>query len=211
LKKLTQTRLLLVAACLVIVLPAAFVGFTVSKKTESLWFGKYDANAREAYDFELQAAGGETLRLSDLRGKIVLLNFGFTNCPSICPAVLANLAAVYRKLTPADRDNVRVLFVTLDPARDTAEKLGEYVPFFEASFVGLTGDAAKIAAIAKAYGVFYQKAPSDSNDPETYMIDHSTETFVIDSSGKLRMVFRLDQLPESDRVVADIHRIRDLR
>lgn len=193
---------------MIIVVPAALICFSVSQKSESPWFGRYDANAREAYDFELQTTGVETLRLSDLRGKIVLLNFGFTNCPSICPAVLANLAAVYKKLTPADRADVKVLFVTLDPARDTGETLGRYVPFFEPSFIGLTGDDAKIAAIAKAYGVFHQKTPGDSDDPNDYMIDHSTETFVIDPAGKLRMTFTLNQLSDSARIVADLERLR---
>lgn len=207
-KKLVVTRVLLVAACIIVVFPAAFIFFSIPHKSEPAWFGRYDANAREAYDFELQTTGAQTLRLSDLRGKIVLLNFGFTNCPSICPAVLANLAAVYKKLTPADRAGVRVLFVTLDPARDTVETLGRYVPFFEPSFIGMTGDDAKIAAVAKAYGVFFQKTPGGSDDPNDYMIDHSTETFVIDPAGKLRMMLTLNQLSDSARIVADLERLR---
>ena len=102
------------------------------------------------HDFTLMDPEGKPFSLSSLRGKFVLLTFGFTHCPNICPTTLANLAAAYELLSPADQARLKVLFITIDPGRDTAKVLKDYVPFFDKHFVGLSGKPEQIAAVAAA-------------------------------------------------------------
>lgn len=177
------------------------------RKKPSPWFGQYDPTAREAYDFQLTDQNGSPLHLRDLRGKIVLLTFGFTHCPNICPTTLGNLAAIYRRLPPAAQEHVRVVFISVDPERDTVTALKDYVPFFHESFIGLTGEPADIGNVARAYGAFYRKADAVGGDKKDYMIDHSTYTYLIDPEGKFRLLYRFDQMPDSARICEDILRV----
>ncbi|NEX16164.1 MAG: SCO family protein [Halochromatium sp.] len=134
-------------------------------------------------EFELSSAQGP-VKLSDLKGKLVLLYFGYTACPDICPTNLAIIALALRELTRDELDAVQVVFVSVDPERDTPERLASYVGYFHPRMIGLTGSAQAVANAAKQYGAAYQR--SDAGDSAMgYMIDHSAYTYVIDRSGRL--------------------------
>jgi protein SCO1/2 len=135
-------------------------------------------------DFRLTDHTGKERTLADYRGKVVVLFFGYTQCPDVCPTTMSELAEAMKRLGP-DADRVQVLFVTVDPDRDTKELLANYVPAFDRRFVGLYGDADATARTAKEFKVLYQKQPGRT--PETYTVDHSAGTFVYDPKGKLRV------------------------
>ena len=126
---------------------------------------------------------GRPRTLADFRGKLVVLFFGFTHCPDICPTTLADMAGVMKALG-ADAARVQVLFVTVDPERDTAGLLAKYVPAFDASFLGLTGNPAAVQAAAKEFKIFYEKRPGGA--PGAYTVDHSGQSYVLDAQGRLR-------------------------
>ena len=126
-----------------------FVGRGWSGDTYQYYAHKLSA-PKPAYDFTLTDQDGKRFSLSGLRGKLVLLDFGYTHCPNICPTTLANLAATYELLSPADQARVQVLFVTVNPERDSTKVLKDYVPFFDKHFIGLSGQPGQIAATAKA-------------------------------------------------------------
>ncbi len=201
-----RVALIIVAACAAIAIPALILLFSVAARSSSPWFGQHDADALAAYDFSLIDQDGNPLSLHDLRGSVVLLSFGFTRCPNICPTTLGNLAAIYRKLPPAAQEKVKVAFVSVDE-RDTPASMKEYVPFFHEGFIGLTGTPAAIAAAARAYGAFFRKAPAVGEDKADYMIDHSTYTYLIDPEGKLLIHYRFDQMPETSRIADDVRRV----
>lgn len=127
---------------------------------------------------------GKARTLADFKGKVVAVFFGFTRCPDVCPTTLAEMKLVKERLG-ADGDKLQVLFVTVDPERDTPELLAKYVPAFDPTFLGLRGDAAETAKTAKEFKVFYQKAPGTS--PDNYSIDHTAATFIYDPQGRLRL------------------------
>lgn len=137
-------------------------------------------------DFALTDDQGHVRTLADYRGKIVVLSFGYTHCPDACPTLLSDLAAVHAALG-VEATRVQVLFMTIDPARDTPAALGAYVRAFDPSFVGLTGDDAAIARTAKEFHVFYQKI--DGADPHDYVMDHSVGCYVFDATGAVRLFF----------------------
>ena len=130
-------------------------------------------------DFALTDATGKPRTLADFRGKVVVLFFGYTQCPDVCPTTLAALAQAMKTLG-TDAGRVQVVFVTVDPDRDTTELLSNYVTAFDPSFVGLRGDAEAIARTAKEFKILYQKQPGKT--PESYTVDHSAGTFVTRSS-----------------------------
>ena len=135
-------------------------------------------------DFTLSAADGEH-SLSDYAGKLVLIYFGYTYCPDICPTNLGNLSMAYQGLSQAEKDNLQILFVSVDPARDTPARLQQYVNYFDANIIGLTGEAKNIAKIAKRYGVVYAKVDNPDNGTN-YAVDHSAFTYVVDQTGQLQ-------------------------
>jgi protein SCO1 len=146
-----------------------------------------------AKDFSLPDHTGKQRTLQDFRGKLVVLFFGYTQCPDVCPTTMAEMAAVLKELGPSAKD-VQVLFVTLDPERDTRELLAAYVPAFHPSFIGLVGDQEATARTAKEFKVFYSKAPS-GDDPKNYTVDHTAGSYVFDREGKLRLFVRHGQGP----------------
>lgn len=143
-------------------------------------------------DFDLLDHHGVERQLKDYRGKIVVLFFGYTHCPDVCPTAMMDMARMMKALG-SDASQVQVLFVTLDPERDTREVLAKYVPSFDSRFVGLYGDATKTAEIAKQYKVFFEK--KDVAGKSGYTIDHSAGAYVFDKGGKLRIYFRNGQKP----------------
>jgi protein SCO1/2 len=126
---------------------------------------------------------GRPRTLVDFKGKVVVLFFGFIHCPDVCPTTLAELARVARELGP-EASKMQVLFVTVDPERDTPDVLKQYVPSFYPDFLGLYGDAAATARVAKEFKIFYQKQPQSGGG---YTMDHSAGTYVLDQQGRLRL------------------------
>lgn len=144
-------------------------------------------------DFSLTDQNGKQRTLADFKGKVVVMFFGYTQCPDVCPTTMTEMASVMQKLGP-DADNVQVLFVTIDPERDTQALLASYVPSFDKRFLGLYGDAAATAKVAKDFKVFYQKVPGRSAD--SYTMDHTAGSYVFDKQGQLRVFLRHGQGPE---------------
>ena len=142
---------------------------------------------------------GQPRRLAEFKGKAVVIFFGYTQCPDVCPTTLSTMAEVL-KLLGDDGRKVQVLFVTVDPERDTRELLAAYVPQFHPSFIGLSGDLATTAATAMEFKVFYQKQPGGS--PTTYSVDHSANSYVYDPQGRLRLYVRHGEAP--GKIAADI-------
>jgi protein SCO1/2 len=136
------------------------------------------------HDFALQDPSGKERTLEDFRGKAVVVFFGYTQCPDVCPTTLATLAQAMKELGP-DADRVQVLFITVDPDRDTPDLLSKYVPSFDPRFLGLRGDADATARTAKEFKVIYQKVPGPT--PGSYTMDHSAGSYVFDAKGRLRL------------------------
>lgn len=135
-------------------------------------------------ELALTGHDGKARTLADFRGKVVVLFFGYTQCPDVCPTALSTVAEAKRRLG-ADGAQVQGVFVTVDPERDTPELLSNYVPAFDPSFVGLYGDAAATERAAKEFKVLYRKVPGGT--PETYTMDHSAGMYVFDRAGRLRL------------------------
>lgn len=151
-------------------------------------FNNVDITGAEyARDFKLTDHTGKPRSLADFKDKVVFLFFGFTQCPDVCPTTMAEMAAVMKALGPKAAQ-VQVLFVTVDPERDTQELLSQYVPAFHPSFIGLRGDNAATAAVAKEFKVFYAKSPGST--PDSYSVDHTYGSYVFDRSGKIRLFVR---------------------
>lgn len=140
--------------------------------------------AETAPDFTLTDQDGKPFELSSLHGDEVILFFGYTHCPDVCPTTLSNLARIYRELGSAAQ-KVRVVFITVDPQRDTAPVLRRYVRLFNPTFIGLTGSQAKLDPIFKAYHVWAQKLPNEGS-AAGYLMAHSSTMFFIDPQGRLR-------------------------
>jgi protein SCO1/2 len=138
-----------------------------------------------SYDFTLTGANGD-VSLSDFRGKVVLLYFGYTFCPDICPATLANVGVALDQIG-GNAEDVQLIMISLDPGRDTPEKLAEYVAHFHPSFVGITGTQEEIDTVASLYGIFYQV--NQGSAATDYLIDHTATLMVIDREGYLKLVF----------------------
>ncbi len=138
-----------------------------------------------SFDFTLTSMNGD-VSLSDYRGKLVLIYFGYTFCPDICPATLANVGQALREIGTKAED-VQLIMISLDPERDTPEKLAEYVAHFYPSFIGITGSDEKLAEITSLYGIFYEK--HEGTAATGYLIDHTATLLVIDREGYLKLVF----------------------
>jgi protein SCO1/2 len=143
-----------------------------------------------AKGFALTDHTGKPRTLADFKGKVVVVFFGYTQCPDVCPTTMAEMASVMQKLGPL-ADQVQVLFITLDPERDTQQLLANYVPAFDKRFIGLRGTPDQTAKTAKEFKVFYSKVPGTS--PGSYTIDHTAGSYVFDRDGRLRLFIRHGQ------------------
>ena len=143
-----------------------------------------------AQKFSLTDHQGQARTLEDFRGKLVLLFFGYTQCPDVCPTTLSEMAQVM-KLLDKDADKVQVLFVTLDPERDTPALLSRYVPSFYPSFLGLVGDKAATDEVVKEFKLFVQKIPAKTGSG--YTIDHTAGSYLFDTQGHIRLFIRHGQ------------------
>jgi protein SCO1/2 len=155
-----------------------------------------------AKGFSLTDHTGKPRTLADYKGKVVVVFFGYTQCPDVCPTTMADMASVMQKLGP-QADQVQVLFITLDPERDTPQLLASYVPAFDKRFVGLYGTPEQTAKTAKDFKVFYSKVPG--KEPGSYTIDHMAGSYVFDQDGRLRLFIR-HGVP-ADSIVHDIRQL----
>jgi len=153
-----------------------------------------------ARDFQLQDTQGQTRKLADFRGKVLLLFFGFTQCPDICPTALFRATEV-KALLGQDAVRVEVAFITVDPERDTPEILDAYVKTFDPGFIGLYGDLEQTRKTAQEFKVYYAKVPTGSS----YTIDHTALTYVFDTQGKLQLALRHNQSAQD--VAHDVRRV----
>ena len=143
--------------------------------------------ANYARDFRLTDFSGKPRSLADFRGKVVVVFFGYTQCPDVCPTTLSDMAEVKKRLGP-DGEKLQVIFVTLDPDRDTPQVLSQYVPAFDPGFLGLSGTRDETAAVAKDFKVFYQKVPGKTET--SYTLDHTAGSYVFDREGRVRLFLR---------------------
>ena len=151
-------------------------------------------------DFALEGPQGP-VRLSQFQDKVVLLFFGFTRCPDVCPTTLLALKRAYEKLPPKAQERVQVIFVSVDPERDPPEVADRYAKAFHPSFLGLSGSPEAVREAAQTFGVFYQK--SQFRGPGEYLVDHTATTFVV-KEGRLVLLYSPDKAEATDRVVADL-------
>ena len=155
---------------------------------------------------DLADPSGKNRRLDEFRGNVVLVYFGFTHCPDVCPTELARLAELRRRLGPAGQ-RVQVLFVTLDPERDSAGLLREYVSAFDPGFIALRGSATSTAKAAKEFRVAYLKIPGSA--PDRYTLDHSSYVYALDPDSRLRL--RFDSAISIEKMLADVMMLIDER
>ncbi|MGH8229638.1 MAG: SCO family protein [Steroidobacteraceae bacterium] len=153
-------------------------------------------------EFELTNQDGKPVTAADYGGKVVMLYFGYTHCPDVCPTTLAHLEAAIKTLGPA-ASKTRVLFVTVDPKRDTTAVLKSYVGFFGPQFVGLRGTPEQLTALSKRYRIAYHLEPPDRFG--NYAVDHSSAIFIFDGSGKARLLGS-----ETDSIKSLSHDLRQL-
>ncbi|UUA72488.1 SCO family protein [Cellvibrio sp. QJXJ] len=179
-------RLIMVFAFCISVVSNVAAESTVTKSTETkstaLKSGVFDP-PRMAPDFSLPSSRDNQFTLSEQRGKLLVLGFGFTNCPNVCPMTLANLAQVYKNLG-ALAGQVQVVYMTVDPERDTPARLREYLTNFNSHFVGVTGSADELAAVRQAYGIIAKKEVHKNGG--NYEVHHSSYIYLIDRDGLLR-------------------------
>lgn len=158
-------------------------------------------NKAFAQNFSLQDPQGKTRTLADYKGKAVVMFFGYTHCPDVCPTTMAQLNQVMQKLGP-DAQRVQVVFVTVDPQRDTPELMGQYAPAFNPTFVGLRpADDAALKAVTQSFRVVVNKV--EGSTPTNYTIDHTAGIYVFDPSGQLRLFMRPDE--SVDAMAKDLH------
>jgi len=175
-----KTKIILISLVIVLGLAAGVVFFR-----PHTFHGTVIQSPEPSYNFTLSSAKGD-VSLSDYRGKVVLLYFGYTFCPDICPGTLANAAQALRNMDK-NADDVQLIMVSLDPGRDTPEKLAEYTGHFYPSFIGITGTKEQIDEIAALYGIYYKI--NEGSEATGYLIDHTATMMVLDREGYLKLVF----------------------
>ncbi len=155
-----------------------------------------------AKSFTLSGPDGNPVSLQDFRGQAVMLYFGYTFCPDVCPATLVELARA-KQLLGKDSENLQVIMVTVDPQRDTPENLEKYVTHFDPSFLGLTGSEDEIAAAATPFGIYYEK--QEGSAASGYLMDHTASVVVLDPQGHLRLIYPFGT--PGDEIAEDIEHL----
>ena len=181
--------------------------FGVKEHAQQGFFGMRLFPLKTAYDFKLNGPNGAEVRLDQFQGKAVLFLFGFTHCANICPTSLTNLTAVYQALTPEERKQVQVVFISVDPNRDTTQTLAQYVTSFDPSFLGLTGRKPAIDQTVLAYGGSYEMVAGPTNQPNDYSVNHSAYTYLVNPSGKLELLYGNEKLSDVQQMIADIRAV----
>jgi protein SCO1/2 len=158
-----------------------------------------------AVDFELIDQNGNNFRLSEQEGQIVLIFFGYTHCPDVCPVTLSEYKRIKEGLKE-QADSVEFVYITVDPERDTPERLKTYLDFFDPSFIGLSGDRQALEDVWAAYGVYTKK--QDTGSAAGYLIDHTARTYLVDQNGSWRLNYPFGM--ETEKIVEDIqHLLKD--
>lgn len=181
-----------------LVAATGFVAYNLVGARSGELHGTYFEPAHPAADFTLTSADGP-VRLADLRGKAVVLFFGYTFCPDVCPTTMVRLGQAMERLGK-DAERVQVIMVSVDPERDTPERLAEYARAFHPSFIGVTGIQEEIDAVASAYGIYHAKA--EGSEATGYLMDHSANVTVIDRSGGVRIIWPYNV--EAEGVASDL-------
>lgn len=176
----------------------AVVGYSLATRPHT-FAGTLLETPKEAYDFNLVGAGNQRVRLSDSSGKMRVIFFGYTSCPDVCPTTLNDLARTL-KLLGNKADNVQVLFISVDPEKDTPQRITGYLKQFDPHISGLTGTLAEIQATAKEYGIFFEKKPFGTEGG--YTVDHTAMIFLVDAQGKMVLIFPYGSKPPD--MAADI-------
>lgn len=161
------------------------------------------AGGAKGGEFTLEGPNGP-LALSDLRGKVVLIFFGYTSCPDVCPISLARINASFSAMSEDERERVRALFITLDPERDTRERLAKYTGYFHPNIIGLRDDDETISAVAQLYGVQYAREEMPGS-ALGYSISHPADIFLLDAKGRF-----VERIPHDARSAHILARVRDL-
>ncbi|MFZ2972556.1 MAG: SCO family protein [Ferribacterium limneticum] len=161
-----------------------------------------DPKLQVGADFVLQSVAGP-VDSKALRGKVLLVYFGYTHCPDICPASLAAGGQALKALSAEERSRVRLIMISVDPERDNVQHLKEYTAFFHPEMIGATGSPEQIAALAKAFGAGYSKSPAAADG--SYAVDHTTSTYVVGPDGKLAAVLELGAT--TDKVVGAVRKL----
>ncbi len=194
---------LLARICLAALLAIGLAGCEPSRPA----FRNVDITGADfAKGFELTDHQGRVVRLEDFKGRLLVVFFGYTQCPDVCPTTLAEMAEVMQRLG-ARAAEVQVAFITVDPERDTQALLAEYVPAFDARFIGLRGNAEATARTAKAFKVFYQKVAGKTEG--NYTVDHTAGSYVFDRQSRVRLLIKHGTGAEP--MVADLRRLLDER
>jgi protein SCO1/2 len=173
--------------------------FILPRFQPHIFAGAVIQSTQKAPRLELQASDGTTIKMTDFEGQVVVVYFGYTSCPDVCPATLSKLADAV-DILGEKADDVQIMMVSVDPARDTPDLLADYVEHFHPNFLGVTGDEATVNRIATLYGVFYQK--SDGTEATGYTIDHTSTVILVDREGYLKLVLPFEGTAE--QIAADI-------
>lgn len=179
------------------ILMVSLLGLTVIACSPKASFKNVDITGSKAFgnDFSLLDPDGNVRTMADFKGKAVVMFFGYTQCPDICPTTLTEMQQVMTLLGP-QADKVQVLFVTVDPDRDTAAILKQYVPAFDPRFLGLRpADEAALEKVTKDFKIYYKKVPGTS--PNSYTMDHTAGSYAFDPEGHLRLYIKHAQGPET--------------
>jgi protein SCO1/2 len=172
---------------LVAILLLAIAGLVVWRMRPPELHGVVLQSPSRVSDFTLTSSTGDPISLSDLRGKHVMLYFGYTFCPDVCPTTLADLRMMAQELGEEQMKEVQVVMISVDPERDSPERLAQYMSFFDPSFMGMTGPLDEIDAAATQFGVYYEHNKVDG--ASEYLVDHTSTVTLIDADGYVRMVF----------------------
>jgi len=193
-KKIQVGKFSLILVVVGAILFIGFIALTVFAPKNSFKNIDITGNTSFGNNFSLVDSQGNTKSLADYKGKAVVLFFGYTQCPDVCPTTLSELKAVMNELGPLG-DKVQVIFVTVDPDRDTAQILAQYVPAFDPRFVGLRpADKEALQKVTKDFKIYYNYIPGQSKG--SYTVDHSAGGFVFDPNGQLRLYVKCAQGPE---------------
>lgn len=178
-----MSSLLRYAAVGLCALLAVFLGGCNAQRSQEAFQLTDITGAQFARDFQLTDQYGKLRSLADFKGQVVAVFFGYTHCPDVCPTTLHDLAVV-REGLGSDAQRIQVVFITVDPERDTQELMARYVPAFDASFLGMRGDAEATAKVAKEFKVYYQKQALAGGD---YSMDHTAGSYIFDTAGRVRL------------------------
>jgi protein SCO1 len=193
-------RTVVVGFVVLLLIGAVAAGVFIFSKPAAFQGTMYSEPYPPAPAIELTRGNGDSFRLSEMRGDLVLLFFGYTSCPDVCPTTMAELKQALETLDENEANQVRVLFVTVDPERDTPERVQEYVDHFNPNFIGLSGAEPQLVGIWNAYGVFREIVKG--NSAAGYLINHTARITVIDRDGNLRLSYALDT--PVDSIVHDL-------